>query len=167
MAFSLENPGFELDVSDQVDVHQSESGVMQSSGTSSAAPSGESSRRSCIRCHGRVSSFTLDRHTYCSKCRDSDRDMDNKCDECMSWTKEEMEAYVKMRKSLSSKSKHHKSVSKPPSPWSSAPSLNLDLDDRFQSQMDSINQSVDSKISAMSDNLIAQFSSMVGHFKLV
>ena len=107
MAFSLDNPGFQKCVSDQVDVHQMESGIMQSSGTS-AASSGEPSHRSCIRCHGRMSSFSLDRHTYCYKCRGSDCDMDDKCDECMSWTKEEMEAYVKLLKSLTSKSRHCK-----------------------------------------------------------
>ena len=32
MAFSLECPGFAIDVSDQVDVHQSDSGVLQSFG---------------------------------------------------------------------------------------------------------------------------------------
>ena len=90
-----------------------------------------------------MSSFSLDRHTYCSRCCGSDCDVDNKCDECMSWTKEEMEAYVKLRKSLTSKSRHRKVVSKSASPpRSSAPSLNLDLDDRFQSQLDSINKSV-------------------------
>ena len=31
MAFLVENPSFAFDVSDQVDIHQSESGVMQSS----------------------------------------------------------------------------------------------------------------------------------------
>ena len=59
MAFSLDNPGFQIDVSDQVDVYQTESGIMQSSGTSYAASSPEPSRRSCIRCHGRrMSSFS-------------------------------------------------------------------------------------------------------------
>ena len=71
-----------------------------------------------------MSSFSLDRHTYCCKCRGSDCDMDNKRDECMSWTKEEMEAYVKLRKSLTSKRRHRKSVSKSASPpRSPAPSL--------------------------------------------
>ena len=140
---------------------------MQSSGTSSSPSSGDSSRRFCICCHGRISSFTFYCHTYCSKCRGSDCDLDNKCDECMSWTKEEMEAYVKLSKSLSSKSKHCKSVAKPPSsPRSTAPSLNLDLDNRFASQTDSISQSVDSKIAAMSEGLLAKFSSMLGQFKL-
>ena len=166
MAFSLDNPGFQIDVSDQVDVHQMESGIMQSSGTFSSASSGEPSRRSCIRCRGRMSSFSLDRHTYCCKCRGSDCDMD-KCDECMSWTEKEMEAYVKLRKSLMSKSRHRKSVSKSSSsPRSSFPSLDLDIDDRFQSQVDSINKSVDSKIAALSVNLFALFSSMLGQFKL-
>ena len=122
---------------------------MQSSGTSYSASSREASRRSCIRCHGRMSSFSLDHHTYCYKCRGSDCDMDNMCDECMSWTKEEMEAYVKFCKSLTSKIRHRKSVSKSSSPpRSSAPLLDLDQDDRFQSQLDSINKSVYSKIAA-------------------
>ena len=85
----------------------------------------------------------------------------------VSWTKEEMEAYVKLRKSLTSKSRHRKSVSKSSSfPRSSTPSLDLDIDDRFKSQLDSINKSVDSKIAALSENSFAQFSSMLGQFKL-
>ena len=92
MAFLLENPSFSMDVSDQVDVHQSEPGVLQSSGTTSAPSSGESTPRSCQCCHGRMSSFSLDCQTFCIKCRGSDCGFD-KCDECMSWTSEEMEAY--------------------------------------------------------------------------
>ena len=34
--------------------------------------SGESTRRSCPQCHGRMSSFSLDRHTIFTKCRGSD-----------------------------------------------------------------------------------------------
>ena len=61
----------------------------------------------------------------------------------MSWTKEEMNAYIKLRKSLTSESRHRKSVSKSSSPpWSSAPLLDLDIDDRFQSQLDSIDKSI-------------------------
>ena len=65
MAFSVENPGFALDVSDQVDVHQSESSVLQLSGSPSTPSYGESTCRSCQSCHGRMSSFSLDRHTFC------------------------------------------------------------------------------------------------------
>ena len=51
MEFSLDNPGFEIDVSDQVDVHQAD--VSRTSSGSSSP--GESTRRSCARCHGRMS----------------------------------------------------------------------------------------------------------------
>ena len=37
MAFLVENPGFEFDVTDQVEIHQSNTGVLQSSGTTTAA----------------------------------------------------------------------------------------------------------------------------------
>ena len=43
MAFSLKNPGFSIYVSDQVDVHQSDTGVMQSSGNSLLSSSGSDS----------------------------------------------------------------------------------------------------------------------------
>ena len=65
MDISLDNPGFQLDVSDQVDIHQADD-PRPSSGSSS---SGESTRHSCARCHGRMSSFSLDRHLFCIKCR--------------------------------------------------------------------------------------------------
>ena len=60
MEFSLENLGFSIDVSDQVDTHQPD--VSRTSSGSSAS-SGDSTRRFCWRCHGRMSSFSLDR-TY-------------------------------------------------------------------------------------------------------
>ena len=143
MAFLVENPGFAMDVSDQVDVHQSERGVLQSSGSSSTPSSGESTRCSCQRCHGRMSSFSLDRHTFCIKCRGSGCGFDNKCDKCMLWFSEEMEAYIKVRKSLASKGRHHKRVAKPPSsPGSTTPSVNVDIDDRFASQLASLLQSI-------------------------
>ena len=63
MEFSLNNPGFEMDVSDQVDIHQADV-VRTSSGSSS---SWESARRSCARCYGRMSSFSLDRRMFCIK----------------------------------------------------------------------------------------------------
>ena len=99
MDISLDNPGFQLDVSDQVDIHQSDV-PRPASGSSS---SGEFSCRSYSRCHGRMSSFSLDRHLFCIKCRGAECDVNSRCDECFSWTKEEIEGYVKLRKTLSSK----------------------------------------------------------------
>ena len=85
-----------------------------SSGLSPSAPSsGDSSRRSCPQCHGRISSLSLDRHSLCCKCRGADCNHENRCDECMGWYVEEMKSYVKLRtgKSLVSKSKGKKSSS--------------------------------------------------------
>ena len=41
-----------------------------------------------------MSSSSLYRHTFYYKCRGSNCDWDNKCDKCMSWTREEMGAYI-------------------------------------------------------------------------
>ena len=76
--------------------------------------SGDFTRHSCQCCNERIS-FSLDRHTFCTKCHGSDCSFDNECDECMPWSSEEMEAYVKLRKSLASKGRGRKSVAKPPS----------------------------------------------------
>ena len=88
MDISLDNPGFQVDVAD-VEVHQVD--VPKSSSGSSS--SGESARRSCSKCHGRMSSFSLDRHLFCTKCCGSECTISSRCDECFSWTKEEMEGY--------------------------------------------------------------------------
>ena len=50
-----------------------------------------------------MSSFSLDKHTVCTKCCGSDCCMNSRCDECMSWSSEEMESYIKLWKSLASK----------------------------------------------------------------
>ena len=166
MAFSLDNPGFSLDVSVPVDIHQHDVPSMTSSG-SSAASSGDSTRRFCLLCHGRMSSFSLNLHLFCTKCRGSECDHNSRCDECLSWTKEEMDSYVKLRKSLSSKSKSKgkssvKTTSSPP--WSTA--SDSDLDARFASQLITVNNSINDKISAMSSSLVSQFSDMLDEFRV-
>ena len=55
----------------------------------------------------------------------------------MKWTKEEMESYVKLRRSLSSKGKRSKSSP----PWSS--SHYSDIDISIATQLDSIDKSED------------------------
>ena len=156
MDISLDNPGFLMDVSDQVKVHQSDV-PRHASGSSS---SGEATRRSCSRCHGRMSSLSRDRHLFCIKCRGADCDLNIRCDECLSWTKEEMESYVKLRKSLTSKNRKSKSLSKSSSspPWPAAPEF--DLDSHLATQLDTVNKFMDQKLEDMSLALMSRFSAM-------
>ena len=99
MSFDLDNPGFSASSpSDTQPVSTPE--VSLQPRTASSPSSGESTRRICPRCHGRMSSLALDKHTFCFKCCGAECDSQNKCDECMSWSSGEMEAYVKLRKSL-------------------------------------------------------------------
>ena len=102
MSFDLDNPGFSaLSPSDTQPVSTPEVSLQPRTASSPSTPSsGESTRRICPRCHGRMSSLALDKHTFCFKCRGAECDSQNKCDECMSWSSGEMEAYVKLRKSL-------------------------------------------------------------------
>ena len=157
---SLDNPGFQVDVS-EVEIHHVD--VPKSSSGSSS--SGEATRRSCAKCHGRMSCFSLDRHLFCIKCRGSECNVDSRCDECFSWTKEEMEGYVKLRKSLSSKSKKSKSSSRSPSspPRSTAPVS--DLDSRFAAQLDMVNKTMNQKFDEISSTLMSRFSVMLAQFQ--
>ena len=159
MDISLAKPGFQVDVAD-VEVHQVD--VPKSSSGSSS--SGEAARRSCTKCHFRMSSFSLDRHLFCTKCRGSECTVSSRCDECFSWTKEETEGYVKLRKSLTSKSKKNKSSSRSSSPpRSTAP--DSDLDSRFAAQFDSVNKVMDEKLDEMSTYLMSKFSLMLAQFQ--
>ena len=94
MEISLDNPGFQVDITD-AEVHHSD--PPKSSGSSS---SGDSARRSCNKCHGRMSSFSLDKHLFCIKCHGAECNLTSRCDECLQWTKEEMESDIKLRKSV-------------------------------------------------------------------
>ena len=76
-----------------------------------------------------------------------------------------MDGYIKLRKSLSSKSKKSKNPLKTSSsPRSTAPVV--DLDSRFAAQLNTVNKSMDEKLSAMSSALMSQFSVMIDQFKL-
>ena len=112
MGISLDKPGFGVGTTD-AEVKFSD--PLRSSGSSSAT-SGEATRRSCTKCHSRMSSFYLDKHLFCTKCRGSQCSMNSRCDECMQWTKGEMEKYVRLRKSLSSISKRSNLLLLGPSP---------------------------------------------------
>ena len=155
MDISLDKPGFGVGTTD-AEVHLSD--PPRSSGSSSTT-SGESTRRSCTKCHGRMSSFSLDKHLFCTKCRGSECSMNTRCNECMQWTEEEMLKYSKLRKSLSSKSKRSKS-----SPPRSIPH-DRDTDDINPAQLDSVQKLINDSIATMSDNLMAKFSSMFDQYQ--
>ena len=92
----------------------------------------------------------------------SDCGMDSRCDECMSWSSEEMESYVKWRKSLASKGRGRKSGSKTPSsPGRGAPVVNVDVHDKIASHIASLSKNVVKKMSAMSEGLMAKVSELL------
>ena len=76
-----------------------------------------------------------------------------------------MEGYVKLRKSLTSKSKESKTSSRSSSspPRSTAP--DSDLDSRFAAQFDSVNKAMDQKLNDMSTALMSKFSLMLAQFQ--
>ena len=76
-----------------------------------------------------------------------------------------MEGYVKLRKSLTSKSRKSKSSSRSSSspPRSTAPEC--DLDNRFAAQFDSVNKVMDKKLDEMSTALMSKFSQMLTQFQ--
>ena len=154
MEISLDNPGFQVDITD-AEVHHSDP----------PKSSGDSTRRSCKKCHGRMSSFSLDKHLFCTKCRGRECSLMSKCDECIQWTKEEMESYIKLQKSLSSKGRRSKKSSSPSFPPRSTPH-DSDFDHNLAAQIDSVNKSVDQKLDAMSSSLMSKFSSMLEQFQL-
>ena len=91
--------------------------------------------------------------------------MENSCDECMFWSVEEMESYVKLRKSLASKNRSKKSSSaKAPSfPGPSAPvAMNVaDVDDRISSQFALFSWEFDKKLESVTDGILSKFSDLV------
>ena len=86
------------------------------SGLSFAPSSGDSSLRNCPQCCRRMNETIFDHHTVCHKCRGWDCLLDKRCDECLDWSQEEMDTYVKHRISLVSEHKKGKdALPRPPS----------------------------------------------------
>ena len=94
--FLLDNTGF----SDSITVVQDAPKFSRSSSASSGQP-----QCSCARCPSRMSSIDHDKHLICICCRGCECSVIFRCEECENWSKEEMLAHEKIRKSLASKSK--------------------------------------------------------------
>ena len=134
-----------------------------------APPSSDSSvetppdaRRKCIACPRRMSKKTADRHTLCVNCRGFDCDINTRCEECLEWPEEEVKLYAKYRKSLKSKDSSSKSKSSaPPPPADSRPSPQQSPRDDFQSQIDSLNVTVNTLTESLSARLDAFMTSFM------
>ena len=164
MSFSLDNPGFST-VGEDLDLAMDNPSQPISGSSSSVPSSGEFSRRSCPRCHGRISSFSVDRHSICSKCCGSDCSIDCRCDECLSWSVEEMESYAKLRKSLASKSKM-KSTSAPKTPSPSGPQApSVDVDQQIRAHIATFSRDVDDRLASMSSSIMPRLDELFSKFR--
>ena len=156
MEFSLDNPGFSEAIASGQDAPRS-----PGSSTSSGLQ-----QRSCAKCPSRMSSIDRDKHLYCIKCRGYECSVELRCDECKDWSKEEMLAHKKVRKSLASKSKGRgksstsKSNKKPAS--SPSTSVPLDLDDRFEAQHERMLRDMDERMELLSSSLLGQIKNLIG-----
>ena len=126
MEFSLENPGF-VNPSDPAPAvspgSQPPLPPSESSSSSASLLASDDARRQCQQCHRRISKLVYDRHAFCTRCRGVECSVDSRCEECADWSREEMEVYVKHRRSLKSMDvKVKEPLPRPPSPESSVPS---------------------------------------------
>ena len=98
-----------------------------------------------------MSSIDCDKHLICIRCRGYECAVILRCEECENWSKEEMLAHEKIRKSLASKSKgggksSTKVVKKPASnPKTSA---DVDSDNRFAAQYDRMLKDMDDRMNS-------------------
>ena len=117
----------------------------------SSAETPSDGRRKCIACPRRMSKKAADRHTICINCRGFDCDLDNRCEECLEWSEEEVMKYAKYRKSLKSKDSSSKpKTSAPPPPDNSRHSPQPAPCDDIQSQVGSLNITVNSLSESLS-----------------
>ena len=59
--------------------------------------------RSCPRCRHRMSSLKHDKHTVCTRCREVNCNLTDRCDECKDWSSKTMTTYLTYQRSLASK----------------------------------------------------------------
>ena len=131
-------------------------------------------RRKCRSCPRRMSKKSADRHTLCIACRGFDCDLNNRCEECLEWSEDEVIKYAKYRKSLKSRESSSRAkitVSTPPltpsghSPQPAPqaapqPAPRPSQRDDIQSQVDSLA----SNFRSLSDNLTSQLSDFMTQF---
>ena len=153
----MDNPGF----ADSIASDKTQD-APKTSGSSSA--SGCQQQRSCAKCPTRMSSIDRDKHLICIRCRGYECSVELRCEECESWSKEEMLCHEKVRMSLASKAKGRgksstKNSKKPASPPST--SASYDLDDRFAEQYDEMVKEIDDKMQLFSSSMLGQIKDLL------
>ena len=98
-----------------------------------------------------------------TRCRGFECSVELRCEECECWSKEEMLAHEKYRKSFASKSKGRgknssKSTKVPASPPKT--SADVDLETRFAAQYEQISHDIDIKMDQLSSSLLGQIGSL-------
>ena len=86
----------------------SEPSMAATGSSSSSQDASQSTIRSCSCCKRRISTAKFDAHSVCLDCRNVVCDLQVRCDECKTWSEEQMNDYIKHRKLLMSKSKSKK-----------------------------------------------------------
>ena len=74
--FSLDDPGFTPPV--------------PPSSSESSVETPVDGRRKCSSCPRRMSKKSADRHTICISCRGFDCDINNRCEECLEWSEDDI-----------------------------------------------------------------------------
>ena len=119
---------------------------------------------STTRCHGRMSRFSVDRHSICTKCRGNDCRIDCRCDECLLWSGEEMESYVKLRKLLASKGKKKSSSALKTPSASGPPAPSVDVDDKIRAHIATFSQDVDDRLASVSNSIMSRLDELFVNF---
>ena len=167
--FTLDNPRFSAlaELAPKASQATAEPLPPTASGSSASAPSfGDSTHCNCLQCRRRRSKTVFDRHTVCFRCCGYDCSFD-RCDECLDWSQEEMEAYVQHRRSLLSKDKKGKdSLLKPPSslgpiqPPSPPVTLSLsDIDECISGHITVLSYSFERRLETLTNVLLDKFTS--------
>ena len=118
-----------------------------------------------------MSSIDRDKHLFCIKCRGYECSVELRCDECKDWSKEEMLAHEKVRKSLASKNKGRgksSSVSSKSGKRSASPpstSVSADIDDRLKEQHDKLVKEMDDRMELLMSSLLGQIKALIGSEK--
>ena len=103
--YSLDEPGFAPPVP-----------PVPPSSSESSVETPVDGRRKCSSCPRRMSKKSADRHTLCVSYRGFDCDLNNRCEECLEWSEEEVVKYAKYRKSLKSRESSSRKTSMPTPP---------------------------------------------------